>query len=342
MSKKKALITGITGQDGSFLAELLLEKDYEVSGIVRRSSSFNTGRIDHLINNPNLIIYHGDITDSCNVRNIINKAQPDEIYNLAAQSHVYTSFEIPLYTAESDAIGVLILLDCIKEINSKIKMYQGGTSELFGGLDGTQPQNEDTPFYPRSPYAVAKLYAHWVVKNYKEAYDLFICNGILFNHESERRLPTFVTRKITYGISKILNRNQDFIELGNLDSKRDWGYSKEYVKAMWLMLQQDKPNDYVIATGETHTIREFIEESFKHININIQWQGSNEEEIGFDPKTNKVWIKINPKFFRPTEVDVLQGDASKAEAELGWKPNVKFKELVKIMMEHDCGDFTNG
>jgi len=332
---KKALITGITGMDGSYLSELLLSKGYEVHGIVRRSSSFNTERIDHLVDDKSLVLWHGDLTDPCNLRRIIDKAAPDEIYNLAAQSHVGTSFDIPVYTAQVDAIGTLILLDCIKEVNPKIKMYQASTSELFGGLPGTNPQSENTPFEPRSPYAVAKLYAYWVVKNYREAYNMFATNGILFNHSGERRLPTFVSRKITYGISQILNKKQEYIELGNINSSRDFGYSKDYVQAQWLMLQQEKPDDYVIATGETHTIREFAEEAFRYINIDLQWCGSGENEEGFDPKTNKVWIKINPKYYRPAEVDILQGDYSKAKRELGWEPKVKFKELVNIMMRHD-------
>ena len=339
---KKALITGITGQDGSYLAEFLLKKGYEVHGIIRRSSSFNTGRIDYLTDlfNKNGIKkihgYYGDLTDSSNLNRILDKIRPDEIYNLGAQSHVAVSFEVPEYTADVDAIGVLRFLDAIKEVGLKdrTKFYQASTSELFGKVQEI-PQNEDTPFYPRSPYAVAKQYAYWIVKNYREAYGIFACNGILFNHESPRRGGTFVTKKITNAVAKIKYGLQDKIMLGNLDSKRDWGYAKEYVEAMWLMLQQEKPEDFVIATNETHTVREFVEESFKYINIKIIWEGEGVNEVGKDSETGKILIEINPRYFRPTEVDLLIGDYSKAKKELGWEPKIKFHELVQLMMDAD-------
>jgi GDPmannose 4,6-dehydratase len=342
---KKALITGITGQDGSYLAELLLKKGYEVHGLLRRASSFNTGRIEHLYleeyikdmsKKPNLKLHYGDLTDSSNLNRLLEKIQPDEIYNLAAQSHVKVSFEVPEYTAEVDGIGVLRFLDAIKEVGlkEKTKFYQASTSELYGKAQEI-PQTENTPFCPRSPYAAAKLYAYWVVKNYREAYNLFACNGILFNHESPRRGETFVTRKITIAASRIKLGLQKQLLLGNLNSKRDWGYAPEYVEAMWLMMQQNKPEDYVIATNETHTVREFTELTFKHLGINIQWKGKGMEEKGYDIKTGKCLVEVNPRYFRPTEVDLLIGDYSKAIKELGWSPQVKFKELVKIMVESD-------
>ena len=336
---KKALITGITGQDGSYLAELLLEKDYEIHGIIRRSSSFNTGRIDHLFNNPKifaqkLFLHYGDLTDSSNLNRILEKVRPAEIYNLGAQSHVKVSFEVPEYTAEVDGIGVIRFLDAIKETGINAKFYQASTSELFGKVQEI-PQTENTPFYPRSPYAVAKLYAYWVVKNYREAYNLFAVNGILFNHESPRRGETFVTKKITRAVSRIKEGLQGKLLLGNLDAKRDWGYAKEYVEAMWLMLQQKNPEDFILATNETHTVREFVELSFKHVGIDIIWKGKNENEIGTDSNTGKILVEIDPKYYRPTEVDLLLGDATKAREILGWKPKVKFHELVKIMMQAD-------
>jgi GDPmannose 4,6-dehydratase len=342
---KKALITGITGQDGSYLAELLLKKGYEVHGIIRRASSFNTGRIEHLYleeyikdmsKKPNLRLHYGDLTDSSNLNRLLEKIQPDEIYNLAAQSHVKVSFEVPEYTAEVDGIGVLRILDAIKEVGlkNKAKFYQASTSELYGKVQEI-PQTENTLFYPRSPYGAAKLYAYWIVKNYREAYNLFACNGILFNHESPRRGETFVTRKITITASRIKLGLQKQLLLGNLNSKRDWGYAPEYVEAMWLMMQQNKPEDYVIATNETHTVREFTELTFKHLGINIQWKGKGMEEKGYDIKTGKCLVEVNPRYFRPTEVDLLIGDYSKAIKELGWSPQVKFKELVKIMVESD-------
>lgn len=337
---KKALITGITGQDGSYLAELLLEKGYEVHGILRRSSSFNTGRIDPISDKYNVdgkklfIGHYGDLSDSSNLNRLLDKIGPDEIYNLGAQSHVKVSFEVPEYTADIDGMGVLRLLDAIKETGIDTKFYQASTSELYGKVRAI-PQDENTPFYPRSPYGAAKLYAYWIVKNYREAYDLYACNGILFNHESPRRGETFVTKKITNGVARINYGLQDKIMLGNLDAKRDWGYAKEYVEAMWLMLQQESPEDFVIATNETHSVREFIEESFNIVGVKIEWTGEGVDEKGINAKNGKTMIEINPRYFRPTEVDILIGDYSKAKKMLGWEPKVKFKELVNIMMEAD-------
>lgn len=343
---KKALITGITGQDGSYLAELLIKKGYEVHGIIRRSSTFNTKRIDYLFENPqignkSLFLYHGDLTDSSNINRLIEKIHPDEIYNLAAQSHVQVSFEVPEYTAETDALGTLRILDAIKETGLKCRFYQASTSELFGGLPETVPQSEKTPFYPRSPYAAAKLYAYWVTVNYREAYNIFACNGILFNHESPRRGETFVTRKITRAIASIIKGTQKTVSLGNLNAKRDWGFAGDYVEAMWLMLQQEKPEDYVVATGETHTVREFVEKAFKVAGINIKWHGNGTNEKGINSQTGEVLVDINPRYFRPTEVDLLLGNPSKAEKKLGWKRKVNFDELVYMMVEEDlkliCG-----
>jgi len=336
---KKALITGVTGQDGSYLAELLLEKGYEVHGIIRRASTFNTKRIDHLYKDPhkenvNLFLHYGDMTDSSNLNRILEKVEPDEIYNLAAQSHVKVSFEVPEYTAEVDGIGVLRFLDAIKEIGIKTKFYQASSSELYGKVREI-PQTERTPFYPRSPYGVAKLYAYWIVKNYREAYNLFACNGILFNHESPRRGETFVTRKITRAACKIKLGLQKKVYLGNLNAKRDWGYAPEYCEGMWMMLQQNKPDDYVMATGETHTVKEFCEKTFKELDIELEWNGKNENEKGIDKKTGKVIIEVDPRYYRPTEVDLLIGDYSKAKEKLGWEPKVRFEELVKIMAKAD-------
>ncbi|MBT1247050.1 MULTISPECIES: GDP-mannose 4,6-dehydratase [unclassified Thermosipho (in: thermotogales)] len=348
---KTALITGITGQDGSYLAELLLEKGYEVHGIIRRSSSFNTRRIEHLYKDPHeegvkLFLHYGDMTDSTNLIRLLQEIQPDEIYNLAAQSHVKVSFETPEYTANADALGTLRLLEAIKllRLEKKTKFYQASTSELFGKVQEI-PQKETTPFYPRSPYAAAKLYAYWITINYREAYSIFACNGILFNHESPRRGETFVTRKITRAATRILLGLQKKLYLGNLSAKRDWGYAPDYVKAMWLMLQQDKPDDFVIATGETHSVREFCEEAFRTLGINIRWEGKGIEEKGIvesidtnyetELKPGDVIIEVDPKYFRPTEVDILIGDPIKAKEKLGWKPTVTFKELVKIMIEYD-------
>ncbi len=336
---KSALITGITGQDGSYLAELLLQKDYTVHGIIRRSSSFNTFRIDHLYNNSDLLnkrffLHYGDLTDSSNLNRVLEKTQPDEIYNLGAQSHVQVSFEVPEYTAEVDGVGTLRFLDAIKETGLNTRFYQASTSELFG-LVQEVPQTEKTPFYPRSPYGVAKLYAYWIVVNYREAYNLFSCNGILFNHESERRGKTFVTRKISVAVANIMTGQQDMLLLGNLDAKRDWGYAPEYVEGMWRILQADQPEDFVLATGQTHTVREFIEESFRVLGEEIIWQGKGPDEKGILKSTGKEVVGINPRYFRPAEVDLLIGNAAKAKEKLGWEPKTTFKELVKIMVEAD-------
>ena len=336
---KKALITGITGQDGPYLAELLLEKGYEVHGIIRRSSSFNTFRIDHLykdesIMDKRLFLHYGDLTDSSNLNRLLEKIKPHEIYNLAAQSHVKVSFEIPDYTAQVDALGTLRFLDAIRETHLETKFYQASTSELYGKVQEI-PQTEKTPFYPRSPYGVAKLYGYWIIVNYREAYDIFACNGILFNHESPRRGETFVTRKITRAASRIKEGLQETLFLGNLNAKRDWGYAPEYVEGMWMMLQQDKPDDYVMATGENHTIREFVELTFRELDIEIDWQVIEEKEVGIDSKTGKKIIGINEKYYRPTDVEQLLGDASKAKEELGWEPKTTLNELVKIMVKAD-------
>ena len=335
---KTALITGVTGQDGSYLAEILLGKGYEVHGIIRRSSSFNTGRIDHIINDEKykdrFLFHHGDVTDASNLNRLLEKIQPDEIYNLAAQSHVQVSFEIPDYTAQVDALGTLRFLDAIRETHINTKFYQASTSELFGKVQEI-PQTEKTPLYPRSPYGVAKLYGYWIIINYREAYDLFACNGILFNHESPRRGETFVTRKITRAAARIKEGIQDTLYLGYLDAKRDWGYAPEYVEGMWRMLQQDKPDDYVMATGENHTIREFAELAFQELDISIDWQGSGLDEKGFDTNTGNQIIGIDKKYYRPTEVNQLLGNATKAKKELGWEPKTSFEELVKLMVQSD-------
>ena len=330
---KKALITGITGQDGSYLAELLLEKGYEVHGTLRRSSSFNTERIDHIFDK--IKTYHSDLTDSSSLNRLIESIQPDEIYNLGAQSHVKVSFEVPEYTAETDALGTLRLLDAIRETKIKTKFYQASTSEMFGGMPETVPQNEKTPFHPRSPYGAAKLYAHWITVNYREAYNLFACSGILFNHESPRRGKTFVTRKITVGAVKIKMGLLDKIKLGNLDAKRDWGYAPDYVKAMYLMLQAKEPDDYVIATGQSHSVRDFCEKAFLETGAELEWKGKGIDEKGFDKKTGKILIEIDSRYFRPSEVEYLLGDPSKAKTKLGWSPEVTFDELVKIMVRED-------
>jgi GDPmannose 4,6-dehydratase len=315
-----------------------LDKGYEVHGIVRRSSSFNTGRIDHIINDDQyrdqFFFHHGDVTDASNLNRILEKVEPDEIYNLAAQSHVKVSFEMPDYTAQVDALGTLRFLDAIRETGVRTKFYQASTSELFGKAQQV-PQNENTPFYPRSPYGVAKLYGYWIIVNYREAYDLFACNGILFNHESPRRGETFVTRKITRAAARIKAGLQDTLFLGNLDAKRDWGYAPEYVEGMWCMLQQDKPEDYVLATGETNTVREFVELAFQELDMELEWIGKDEKERGIEKSTRKVLVKIDPNYFRPTEVELLIGDAGKAKQQLGWKPKVKFKELVIMMVQSD-------
>lgn len=341
---RKALITGITGQDGSYLTELLLGKGYEVHGILRPASIFTTERIDHLYNDPKikdkkLFLHWGDMTDSSNLNRILDKVQPDEIYNLAAQSHVKVSFDIPEYTADVDAVGTLRFLDAIKELQLKTRFYQASTSELYGKV-AEIPQSEKTPFYPRSPYAAAKLYAYWVTVNYREAYDLFACNGILFNHESPRRGKTFVTRKITQAAAKIKAGLLDTVYLGNLDAKRDWGYAPEYVESMWLILQQDKPDDYVVATGETHTVREFCEHAFGELGMTLKWEGKDENEKGICVETGKTVVKVDEKYYRPTEVEILIGDPAKAKRILGWEPKTKFKELVKIMARADYEKIT--
>ncbi len=336
---KTALITGITGQDGSYLSELLLQKGYTVHGIIRRASSFNTQRIDHLYNDESLkdrfFLHYGDLTDSSNLNRIVEKTAPDEIYNLGAQSHVKVSFEVPEYTADVDAIATLRFLDAIKETGLKhTRFYQASTSELFGKVQEI-PQRETTPFYPRSPYAVAKQYAYWIVVNYREGYGMFASNGILFNHESERRGETFVTRKITRAAGRIKLGLQDRLILGNMDSKRDWGYAPEYVEGMWRILQADKPSEYVLATNETHTVREFTELAFARLGMDIEWSGKAENEKGICKQTGKTVVEVSPRYYRPTEVDRLLGDASKAERELGWKPKTTFKKLVEIMTDAD-------
>lgn len=334
---KKALITGITGQDGSYLSEFLLEKGYEVHGIIRRSSVDKKDRIEHLIGEKNFHLHYGDMTDSISLVKIVSAIKPDEIYNLAAQSHVKVSFEVPEYTADADAVGTLRMLEAIRMagIERTCKFYQASTSELFGKVQEI-PQKETTPFYPYSPYAAAKQYAFWIVRNYREAYGIFASNGILFNHESERRGETFVTRKITLAAAAIAAGKQDKLYLGNLDSLRDWGYAKDYVECMWLILQHDKPEDFVIATGEQHSVREFCTLSFKYAGIDIEWQGSGVEEKGIDKKTGKVLVEVSPDFFRPTDVVTLLGDPTKAKTELGWNPTkTSFEELVKIMTEND-------
>lgn len=337
---KVALITGITGQDGSYLTELLLEKGYEVHGIIRRHSTISTTRIDHLFENPEignktLFLHYGDLTDSSNLNRLLEKIKPNEIYNLAAQSHVAVSFEVPEYTAEATGVGTLRLLDAIKENGLNCKFYQASTSELFGGLPNTAPQSEKTPFYPKSPYGVAKLYSYWITVNYRESYNLFACNGVLFNHESPRRGETFVTRKITRAVASIMAGKQEKLSLGNMDAKRDWGFAGDYVEGMWRILQQEKPGDYVLATNETHTVREFVELAFKEVGIDLKWQGTGVDEKGIDKKTGKVLVDVNPKYFRPAEVELLWGDCTKAEKELGWKRKVSFKGLVSMMVDSD-------
>lgn len=337
MKKKKVLITGITGQIGSYLSELFLDKNYEVHGIIRRSSSFNTKRINHIFDKLNL--YYGDLTDNMSIDTIIHDVKPDYLVNAGAQSHVHTSFSIPFYTGQVDALGTLSILEAVRKHCPKCKVIQMSTSELFGKVQEI-PQNENTPMNCQSPYSVAKIYGYHMTKLYREAYGLFACNVICFNMESERRGETFVTRKITTTLSNIqkkIKNGEDFesLKLGNLDAKRDWGYAPDYVYGMWLMLQQNEPNDYILATNETHSIREFIKETDKHTIFDIVWSGDGLEEIGIDINTGKIIIEIDPKYFRPTEVDILIGDYSKAEKELGWKPNIKFKKIVKIMMKHD-------
>lgn len=346
---KVALITGITGQDGSYLAEFLVEKGYEVHGILRRSSSFNTGRIEHLyldewvrdMKKKRLIELHwGDMTDSSSLIRIISEIRPDEIYNLAAQSHVKVSFDVPEFTAEVDAVGVLRLLEAVRIVGlaGKCRIYQASTSELYGKVQEV-PQSESTPFYPRSPYGVAKLYGFWVMKNYRESYGMYCCNGILFNHESERRGENFVTRKITLAAARIAKGLQDKLYLGNLNALRDWGYAKDYIECMWLMLQQDQPDDFVIATGESHSVREFCTLAFKEAGIELRWEGAGVDEKGIDVKTGKVLVEVDPKYFRPAEVEQLLGDPTKARTVLGWNPQkTSFEELVRIMVQHDMNE----
>lgn len=336
---KKALITGITGQDGSYLTELLLEKGYEVHGIIRRASTFNTSRIDHLFQDPHIngvkfFLHYGDLADSSNISRIIEKVQPDEIYHLGAQSHVRVSFDMPEYTGDVVGLGTVRILDAIKESGIKTKFYQASSSEMFGLVQET-PQKETTPFYPRSPYACAKVYAYWITRNYRESYGLYACNGILFNHESPRRGETFVTKKVTRGLTRIVRGLEEKLYLGNIDAKRDWGYAKDYVEGMWRMLQQETPDDYLLATGETHTVREFIEETAKLLDMDLAWEGEGVNEKGRDKKTGKIIIEIDPKYFRPAEVDLLIGDPSKAKEKLGWEAKTKFYELVRIMLEFD-------
>ena len=346
-NKKVALITGITGQDGSYLAELLLEKGYEVHGIIRRASTFNTKRIDHLYQDPHeenvrLFLHYGDITDSSNLNRLIEKIRANEIYNLAAQSHVGVSFDSPEYTAEATGVSTLRILDAIRESGVKTKFYQASTSELFGGLPDTAPQSEKTPFYPKSPYGVAKLYSYWITVNYRESYDIFACNGILFNHESPRRGETFVTRKITRAAAAIHLGMQDKLYLGNLDAKRDWGHAKDYVEGMWRILQQDKPQDYVLAMNETHTVREFVELAFAELGYEIEWQGSGVDEKGIDKNTGRVLVEVDPRYFRPAEVELLWGDSTKARTELGLEPKYSFMDLVKEMVQSDLEEMKNG
>jgi GDPmannose 4,6-dehydratase len=337
---KKVFITGVTGQDGSYLSELLIEKGYEVHGLVRRSSFFNRGRIEGIRQKTKTSgqfqLHYGDMTDSSSLNKLIAMIQPDEVYNLAAQSHVAVSFATPDYTAQVDGMGTLRILDAINSmgLKNKTRFYQASTSELFGQVMET-PQKETTPFYPRSPYGVAKLYAHWITINYREAYDLFACSGILFNHESPRRGENFVTRKITMTLAQILQGKMEKLSLGNMDAKRDWGYAKDYVEGMWLMLQQDKPEDYVLATGEQQTVREFVNLAFGFCGIELNWQGLGVEEKGIDKATGKVLVEVNPKYFRPAEVETLLGDCTKAKTQLGWAPKTSFKDLVEMMVEHD-------
>ena len=339
MKPKKALITGITGQDGSYLSEFLLKKGYEVHGIIRRASNFNTQRIDHLYEDPHkssarLFLHYGDLSDTSVINYIIDKVSPDEVYNLAAQSHVKVSFELPEYTSDITALGTLRLLEAIRRYKPSIKFYQASSSEMYGKVIET-PQTENTPFCPRSPYAISKTFAHYITKNYRESYNVFACSGILFNHESERRGKTFVTRKITRALAKIKTNKDKKVYLGNLDSKRDWGYAKDYVEAMWLMLQHKKPEDFVIATGETHTVREFIEAACEYFGFDLSWEGKGLKEKGVDKNTNEVIIEIDPKYFRPSEVDILLGDYTKAKNILSWTPKTSFRKLVEIMCEND-------
>lgn len=352
--QKIALITGITGQDGSYLAEFLLEKGYEVHGLIRRHSISNTSRIDHIINSDyskvKFFLHFADTTDSSNLMRLISEIRPTEAYNLAAQSHVGVSFDVPEYTAEATGVSTLKLLEAIRVNGGNCRYYQASTSELFGGLPETAPQSEATPFYPKSPYGVAKLYSYWITVNYRESYNMFACNGILFNHESPRRGENFVTRKITLAIANIIAGKQDKLSLGNMNAKRDWGFAGDYVEGMWMMLQQDKPGDYVLATNETHTVREFVEAAFKELGITIKWEGTGVNEKGYDAETGKLLVDVNPEFYRPAEVEFLWGDATKAEQTLGWKRKVSFEGLVAMMMDNDlkeiaglsCSEYKEG
>jgi GDPmannose 4,6-dehydratase len=336
---KVALITGITGQDGSYLAELLLEKGYEVHGIIRRHSTIATDRIDHLVEDASLkdrfFLHFGDLTDSSNLAMLIMKIKPEEVYNLGAQSHVAVSFEVPEYTAEATGVGTIRLLEAIRQSGLDIRFYQASTSELFGGLPDTAPQSEKTPFYPKSPYGAAKLYSYWITVNYRESYNMYACNGILFNHESPRRGEIFVTRKITMAVASIMAGKQETLALGNMDAKRDWGFAGDYIEGMWRMLQQDEPRDYVLATNETHTVREFVELAFAEVGIEIEWKGTGEDEKGYDKQTGRLLVEVDPRYFRPAEVELLWGDATKAETELGWERKVSFRKLVEMMVDED-------
>jgi GDPmannose 4,6-dehydratase len=332
---KKALITGITGQDGSYLTEYLLERDYQVHGILRRSSVFTTQRIDHLLNHPRLVLHHGDLNDSSNISHLVGSIRPLEIYHLAAQSHVGVSFEVPEYTGDVTGLGTLRLLNAIRSVSPDSKLYNASTSEMFGGIPGTAPQNEQTNFHPRSPYGAAKLYAHWLSMNYREAFGVFTSNGILFNHESPRRGETFVTRKITMGVAKWRSNNSHVIKLGNLDAIRDWGFAGEYIEAMHLMLQKDQPGDYVIATGRGSTVREFVEKSFGCIGVEIDWEGTGLTEVGLHAKTKKKLVEVDSKYFRPSEVEILIGDASFAEIDLNWRAKIQLDELCSMMVKSD-------
>ncbi len=343
---RKALITGITGQDGSYLAELLLEKGYEVHGIIRRASVFNTERIDHIYQDPHvedrrLLLYYGDMVDGSSIARLVEKIAPDEIYNLAAQSHVHVSFEQPVYTADADALGTLRLLEAVREARVETRIYQASSSEMFGKVQEV-PQSEQTPFHPRSPYAVSKLFAHWVTVDYREAYGLYTCSGILFNHESPRRGKRFLSRKVTRAVARIRAGLQDRVYLGNLNARRDWGYAPEYVEAMWLMLNRDEPDDFVIATGRAPTVREFTELAFGIGGFDLRWEGEGEDEVGIDAKTGRTLVKVDPRYFRPAEVDLLIGDASKAKRLLGWEPKTGFEELARIMVEADIEAVSRG
>lgn len=342
--KKTALITGISGQDGSYLAEFLLEQGYEVHGLIRRHSTENLDRLENILrssyNKVKFFLHYADLSDSSNLIRLVSEIKPTEVYNLAAQSHVGISFEVPEYTAEVTGTGTLKLLEALRIYGGSCRFYQASTSELFGGLPETAPQSEKTPFYPKSPYGVAKLYSYWITVNYRESYHMFTCNGILFNHESPRRGENFVTRKITLAIANIVAGRQEKLSLGNMDAKRDWGFAGDYVRGMWKMLQQEKPGDYVLATGETHTVREFVVEAFANLGITIRFEGTGVDEKGYDTKTGRLLVDVNPEFYRPAEVEFLWGDASKAERELGWKRQTGFKELVAMMMDADMKNIT--